>query len=663
MRTGIHSLPLLVLLCCSDVLLADYKDDIGYARLFGEQGTNTPDGSGIPVTHAEALSGNPPSYMPNVADAQFTGKNISDRSGSNPAGSYSGHATAVGKLFYGNSSSIAPACSTVNVYSANDWLVSDYLHTTNSRSRPDAVPDRIANHSWIANSENDAVDLEVIKRVDWLVENDEFIQVVGLKNNTSTNSPLLGAAFNVISAGVSDGMHGRSTAALAAPYVSGRTRPELVAPFSTTSSATPVIAAAAGLLVEVGHSTPALSTDPAGTSVSSRAGTIIYNAERSEVVKAVLMAGADRVTDNSTNPDPATPKDISDYRTDPVNQSVNGLDVRFGSGQVNIYNSYHILSAGEQNSLEDGSPAGGGIGPRGFDYDPSFGNDGNNATGSYLFTTGDSELMLTADLVWNVEVADGGRNSFPGAATLHDMDLRLYDQTGGGHVLVVESASSIDNTENIWIRLNAGRDYLLEVVPKAGQAPFEWDYALAWQMTVIVDTDNDGIPDVVDRDDDNDGLLDAQEESYGTNPLNADSDGDGLDDQVEVGFDGNPDGYNPYHPVTNPNGTDLDANSSDSDGDGVDDATEYHNASGDEPIDPNGFPMLADGDIAPLGKPNGSLDAGDVLVAQRIALGLESATPLELAHADMNCDGQISLPDVYLVQRAVLGTTVAACAP
>lgn len=485
MHSRIHYLSLLFLFCCCGSALAGYKEDIGYTRLLVEQGANTPNGSGVLVTQVEGVNTTSPAYMPDVNDAQFTGKLITDRSGANPSGSFSTHATSVGRRFYGNTSSIAPSISRVNAYGAGGWLGGDYLQTTNRRSKPNVVPDRIANHSWVGDTTDDAVNLDIVKRVDWLVENDEIIQAVGLKNSTSVNLPLLSAAFNIIAAGVTDGVQGRGTVALAAPYVSGRIRPDLVAPFGYTSDSTPVIAAAAALLVEVGHSIPLLSTDPAVISTSSRAGNIIYNAERSEVVKAVLMAGADRITDNSTNPDPTTPKDITDYRIDPANQSANGLDVRFGAGQVNIYNSFHILTAGEQNSAEDENGAGGHIGSSGFDYDPSFGSGGSNVTGSYTFTTGTSPAMLTAALVWNIDVANGGSNSFPGAATLYDMDLRLYDETGGGHVLVVESVSAIDNTENLWVRLDAGKDYLLEVTPKAGQASFQWDYALAWQMTVL----------------------------------------------------------------------------------------------------------------------------------------------------------------------------------
>jgi len=48
------------------------------------------------------------------------------------------------------------------------------------------------------------------------------------------------------------------------------------------------------------------------------------------------------------------------------------------------------------------------------------------------------------------------------------------------------------------------------------------------------DVCGDGIGDVCDADDDGDGLSDAQEVAFGTNPLLADTDGDGFDDGTEV---------------------------------------------------------------------------------------------------------------------------------
>jgi hypothetical protein len=49
-----------------------------------------------------------------------------------------------------------------------------------------------------------------------------------------------------------------------------------------------------------------------------------------------------------------------------------------------------------------------------------------------------------------------------------------------------------------------------------------------------VDFDADGLCDAGDPDDDNDGLADADESTFGTNPFNPDTDGDGLFDGTEV---------------------------------------------------------------------------------------------------------------------------------
>jgi len=67
----------------------------------------------------------------------------------------------------------------------------------------------------------------------------------------------------------------------------------------------------------------------------------------------INMAGADRVTRNSTT------ADLGRYRDTEANQTANGLDRRYGAGQLNIQNSYHIITAGEQNSAEDGGPGAG----------------------------------------------------------------------------------------------------------------------------------------------------------------------------------------------------------------------------------------------------------------------------------------------------------------
>ena len=598
-----------VLLCIGTSTHAGYKDDIGYTRLESEQGINTPDGSGVHVTQAEASTagtGNPAVYLPDSSNPEFSGKTITDKSGATTS-TYSSHATSVGKTFYGESSSIAPGVSLVDAFWADHWLQGGYLRL--GGQKPLASSSRIANHSWVGDAGVSA-NSDLLRRTDWVVATDEYIQCIGLKNNSSINQPLMSSAYNVIAIGKSDGLNGFGTVAIDADYVSGRARPELVAPKSTSSSATPVVAASAALLIEHGQNHPGLSTDPVAVTMSNRNGNTINNTGRSEVIKAVLMAGADRSTANTSA------ADITDYRVDPANQTTNGLDTRFGAGQVNVYNSFQIVNAGEQNSDEDfGS---GNIGTEGFDYDPSFGGaDGSNSTASYYFSTGADQKMLSATLAWNIKIDGGNGFNFSGAAELYDLDLNLYDITAG-MVLLVSSSSSIDNTETIWVTLPENRSYKLEVVRGYGQGTFNWDYALAWRMAELdlTDTDGDGIPDINDTDDDNDGLSDVDELTAGTDPLDPDTDNDFFPDGTEV-------------------------------------------LAGTNPLDISDFPEW--GDI----NGDGTVNIADVLLATRAATGLITLNSSQLARGNVAplVNGMpqtlptdpLNVADVLLIQRKALG--------
>jgi hypothetical protein len=269
----------------------------------------------------------------------------------------------------------------------------------------------------------------------------------------------------VIAVGRTDGLHQQGSVAVAGDslYGAGRMVPTLVAPQNSTSGATPVVAAAAAVLVQTGHEgESALST---GSTVISGIGTI-YDAERSETVKAALMAGADRQTANTS-----TDANITDYGSAGFATS-NGLDSRYGAGQVNIFNSYNILAGGEQKSVENG---GHDISLFGFDYAGAFGGlNGSPRTASYSFTA-NGDLTLWASLVWNLSVS----NDAALTATLHHLNLSLFDVTS--NTFVSTSASSLDNTQNIFFKLLLGDRYNLQVT--AGESGnFSQDYALAWRM-------------------------------------------------------------------------------------------------------------------------------------------------------------------------------------
>ncbi len=150
------------------------------------------------------------------------------------------------------------------------------------------------------------------------------------------------------------------------------------------------------------------------------------------------------------------------------------------------------------------------------------------------------------------------------------------------------------------------------------------------------DTDGDNSGDACDDDDDNDGLTDLFELTTGTNPLLADTDGDGLSDGQEVGYDGD---YSAYTP-----GQDLDPLLVDTDGDGINDD-----------IDPIPLTVnVGDGDLTA----NGTVNAADLLIATRIALGLISADETHLAHGDLYPagapDGIVGVPDLILLQQHVM---------
>ena len=96
-----------------------YKATIGYDKLKSEVGAGLANGAGVVVALAEANTGagGTNTYYLNTADSQFSGKSFTDISNLTPR-NISGHATSVGQLFFGNTSSIAGGVTNVQVYDA-----------------------------------------------------------------------------------------------------------------------------------------------------------------------------------------------------------------------------------------------------------------------------------------------------------------------------------------------------------------------------------------------------------------------------------------------------------------------------------------------------------------------------------------------------------------
>jgi hypothetical protein len=183
--------------------------------------------------------------------------------------------------------------------------------------------------------------------------------------------------------------------------------------------------------------------------------------------------------------------------------------------------------------------------------------------------------------------------------------------------------------------------------------------------------DGDSLGDACDPDADNDGLLNTEETN--SNWLDADTDNDNYTDLEEYQHNGQP-GYQgpPYaNKDTNPNNPDTDNDGlldgdevhlygsdplkADTNGNGIDDGHEDFDGDGIINID-DPFPFDAsapDGDI----NNSGGVDAGDVLVVERIVLGLLVPDTVHYQHLDVYPpgapDGKIDMSDLLLMMQMV----------
>src|SRR5690606_38217469 len=102
-------------------------------------------------------------------------------------------------------------------------------------------------------------------------------------------------------------------------YNGVRNAPDLVAPASATSTATPLVSGVAAMLIGVAHSNPGLSL-----STVTSAGQTLQSGETAPVIKALLMAGADRDLVTARN----------SYSDTYTLDTANNLDSRYGAGAV-----------------------------------------------------------------------------------------------------------------------------------------------------------------------------------------------------------------------------------------------------------------------------------------------------------------------------------------
>lgn len=501
----------------SALAIESWQVEAGYQQLLDALGPNVPLGAGVAVSQVEAPEGtaaNPP-YFPDVMNPEFAAASdplmqqvqIVDGSGAASNG-ISNHATFVAYYILGNNFGIAKAANSLITYDANRWL-NDVLHV-NGNTAPELQPYKVQNHSWIGSLQSNSSDIAALQRFDYLIETGDMTAVVGANNynNASpTTSPpqhpqLLVHSYNAIVAGRSDSRHSRGVTTTL--YGPGRFRPDIVSAAPSTSLATAQISSVATVLRGV----------VAGT-----------DADRSETMKAILLAGATK-TEFANFVDPATnaPNPWDHTTTRP-------LDDLFGAGEVNVYNSY-LMTVGGHNAGSTAPPAS-SVSSYGWDYQN---RKSDSAVGDifYNFTVpqGSTAKELSIMLAWNAKVTDTEPSSaFAPIQSLQNLDLSFYDSTASFMgTLLDQSASTVDNVEHIY-RTNVGPGtYTLKVTGAAN-----WDYGLAWRMSTLFNAPN--------ADFDEDGFVTGSDfilwqrnlgTLVGASHSQGDADGDGDVDRVDL---------------------------------------------------------------------------------------------------------------------------------
>jgi hypothetical protein len=230
---------------------------------------------------------------------------------------------------------------------------------------------------------------------------------------------------------------------------------------SGTSFATPIVAAAAALLVDAAKDQ--FPANPLATD--------------GRVLKAILMNSADKTVGWTNN-------------TSLVNGvlvTTQALDLNAGAGRVDAGAAYAQLTNGTADLPGLG---GGAVQPAGWDFGAVAAAPGSFTdyalTGSLL-----AGSRFSATLAWYANGTLDLTDESGDYGSFFNLDLELFLETPGSpNMLIAESATLYDSSEQIYVSLPTSGSYVLRVVDEGALWNFTGDtsvdYGLAWSGTSTI---------------------------------------------------------------------------------------------------------------------------------------------------------------------------------
>lgn len=457
--TPIHFPPLKRLAICAitgvlglATLCAGELDTIGLMTLRAREPALT--GSGVTVAMAEVtVSGTGAVYQPNPVTASQDSAKFTFFETSSPYPSSAGfsaakeswHANSVAGNFFG-ANGVAAGVQAIKVFEAN------YFFNTIIGSGT-SVGASIVNQSFVFAEQNTALDSNYDNYSDFY----KVLFVNGVNNGSTTLPTSPATMYNGIAVGLANG--GGSTGPTA---TGGRSKPDIVAPSSVTSFATPYVSGSAALLIQAGTRGDG-GTGTAASAVDPR------------TVKALLLNGA------------VKPSGWTRQGSEP-------LDRRYGAGVLNVNRSHLQLAGGKHiptistdytsgtAHLPPPGTAGNVTSLTGWNYN-SIQNTKQGASykdraDHYFFDLPSSQsgaFNAVCTLVWNRQ---------NGQSSINNLDLFIYN--ADTNALVASSVSGVDNVEHLSLaNLPAGR-YVLQVYkPALNRVTVAENYALAFDFSAV----------------------------------------------------------------------------------------------------------------------------------------------------------------------------------